>query len=53
MSSKDAKKAAPEKEDDAPKTVALDAGDLKLLQTYGIGPYTAPSRPWRAASRRR
>ena len=26
--------------DDAPKTVALDAGDLKLLQTYGIGPYT-------------
>jgi 26S proteasome regulatory subunit T1 len=29
-----------ESKDDAPKTVALDAGDLKLLQTYGIGPYT-------------
>jgi hypothetical protein len=26
--------------DDAPKTVALDAGDLKLLATYGVGPYT-------------
>jgi hypothetical protein len=42
MSSGDKKKApAAEKGgDDAPKTVALDAGDLKLLQTYGIGPYT-------------
>jgi hypothetical protein len=27
-------------EDDAPKTVALDEGDLKLLQTYGVGPYS-------------
>jgi hypothetical protein len=41
MSSGDKKGAAAEKGgDDAPKTVALDAGDLKLLQTYGIGPYT-------------
>ena len=26
--------------DEANKTVALDEGDLKLLQTYGVGPYT-------------
>ena len=34
------KKVEKKEEEDAPKTVALDAGDLKLLQTYGVGPYT-------------
>ncbi len=34
-------RSAPPSSEDEKKPVALDEGDISLLKTYGIGPYTS------------